>query len=367
MVEGDRITPNLTLSRLLGRRGASRVWVARDEKLGKDVAVKILDKPLPRHSPLFHRFQREAEVAAHLKSAHVAHVLGHGTTAAGIPFLEMELLEGEDLANRIEREGPMSLPDVTRLVSQVARGLGKAHILGLVHRNLKPSNVFLESVDGSFEAKVLDLGLSTGFEVTVGGRIPTGATVELAPPEYASPEQVFGVKEVDFRADLWATTIVAYKALTGRTPFRAENVAAFSKVLEVGEFDPPSRFVPSIPAAVDAWFAKALQRDPTARFGGAKELAETFARAAGIDAHERLTRSSIVPAGPNQRPSVRPMPLGSNDRISGIGLSAKEMAANGVTVIEARRTVRSSSTIMMAIFVMIGLGTMIAGLMLMHR
>ena len=367
MVEGDRITPQLTLERLLGKPGTSRIWVARDENLGKDVAVKVLDKPLPRHSPQFHRFQREAEVVAHIKSAHVVHVWAHGTTASGVPFLEMELLEGEDLARRIERDGPMSLHDVAKLVSQLSRGLGKAHTLGLVHRNVKPSNIFLVPVDGSFDAKVLDIGLSSGFEPAMGGRIPTGSKAEMAPPAHASPEQIFGVKEVDFRADLWAIAIVAYEALTGRTPFRAENIEAFSKVLEEGTFDPPSRIVPSIPASVDAWFAKALQRDPSARFGGAKDLADAFARAAGIDPHERLNRPSFAPPVAGGRVALHSVPDLGVGRISVTGLSAKDVAPEGVTVIAASPKSRSSSSVLMAVLVMIGLGTVIAGLMLMHR
>jgi eukaryotic-like serine/threonine-protein kinase len=295
MVEGDQITPNLRLVRPLGRNGSSHVWSAHDSRMSRDVAVKVLDKPLARHSPQLHRFQREAEVAGHLKSAHVAHVLGHGVSTTGLPYLEMELLEGEDLASRLARGGPMSLHDVARLVSQLARGLGKAHMMGLVHRNLKPTNIFLaadaDGGDGSFAVKVLDVGLSNGSDLTATGmRAPTGASADSMLPEFASPEQVFGVKEVDFRADLWAIAVVAYYALTGRKPFHASKPDEFVKAIEKGEFEAPSKSVPSLPPAVDAWFVKALQRDPAARFGGAKDLADEFARAAGIDAHERLTR-----------------------------------------------------------------------------
>jgi eukaryotic-like serine/threonine-protein kinase len=364
MVEGDQITPELKLVRSLGRTGISRVWQARDAKLEQDVVVKVLDKPLPRHSPHLHRFQREAEVAAHIKSAHVAHVLGHGTTTTGLPYLQMELLEGEDLASRVMREGPLSLPDVARLVSQVARGLGKAHMLGLVHRNLRPTNVFLSSAaEGGLDAKVLDVGLSSTADFATGGRIPTGATADMAPPEFASPEQVFGVKEVDFRADLWATAVIAYWALTGKTPFQGKNVQEFSKTLEAATFEPPSAKVPSLPAAVDVWFAKAFQRDPAARFGGAKELADEFVRAAGIDPHERLARASVVPGLAGHRARMASGLDLPAQRDSMTGLAA---AGDGVKIIPVPRTGRKSSVLFFALLAIVGLGTVIAGLKLLH-
>lgn len=364
MVEGDEITPNLRLVRPLGRGASSHVWSAHDSKAGRDVVVKVLGKPLARHSPQFHRFQREAEVAGHIKSAHVAQVLGHGVSTAGLPYLEMELLEGENLATRLAREGQMSLLDVARLVSQLARGLGKAHMMGLVHRNLKPTNVFLATAseaDGSFEVKVLDVGLSSGLDLAVGGRIPTEAPADMAPPEYASPEQVFGVKEVDFRSDLWAIAVVAYHALTGRPPFRAPTADAFARAIEDGAFDPPSRIVHSVPAAVDAWFVKALQRDPAARFGGARELADEFARAAGIDTHERLTRPSLQPPMTTTQRFARP---GTDTLSRAAGIAAKDALATSQT---RRKDSLSSSVVLIALLAIVGLGTVIAGLTLLHR
>lgn len=370
MVEGDQITPDLKLIRPLGRMGSSHVWQAHDAKLGQDVAIKILAKPLPRHSPQLHRFQREAEVAGHIKSAHVAHVVGHGTTTAGLPYLAMELLEGEDLGRRLARESILPLPEVARLVSQLARGLGKAHMLGLVHRNLKPSNVFLAantdgSADASLDAKVLDIGLSSHVDLAAGGRIPTGQPSDMSPPEFASPEQVFGVKDVDFRADLWATAVIAYLALTGKTPFRGANAHEFSKALESAIFEPASTIVPSLPPAIDAFFAKALQRDPAARFGGAKEFADEFVRAAGIDPHERLARPSVIPVGGSNRPKMRSGLDLSGHRISSLPPTAS-VRLEGVTVIPARKTGRTSSVLFFALLAIIGLGTVIAGLKLMH-
>jgi serine/threonine protein kinase len=335
MVEGEQLTPNLLLVRPLGRANTSQVWLAHHSKLGIQVAVKVLDRPLARLSPQLHRFQREAEMAGHIKSSHVARVLEHGVSAAGLPYLVMELLEGEDMASRLTRDGPMSLAEVGRLVTQIARGLGKAHPLGLVHRNLTPANVFLaNAADRSFDVKVLDVGLSSRSDFS-GGRV----FADMAAPEFASPEQIFGVKDVDFRADLWAIAIVGYYALTGRTPFRANTLDALTKAIEKGVFDPPSTIVSSVPSAVDAWFVKALQRDPAARFGGAKEMADEFARAAGIDNYERLALPSYIDLVPNER----------------------------VRVIGAKSKKRTGSALVIAIIALVGLGTVLAGLSLLQQ
>ncbi len=194
MLEGDLITPKLRLSRQLGQEGKSQVWVAEHAGLGKNVAIKLMGRVLSRNSSPLHRFQREAEVAAkQIKSPYVAQILEHGLTKNGMPYLVMELLEGEDLGARIARTGPLPPKDVARLVAQIGKGLGKAHLLGLVHRNLKPGNVFLvESENGTdCDAKLLDLGLSVRAGVSSMGRTTSDAT-HMITPEFMSPEQIFG-------------------------------------------------------------------------------------------------------------------------------------------------------------------------------
>jgi serine/threonine protein kinase len=367
MVEGDLITPNLKLIRPLGGVKPSRVWLAHDSTLDRDVAVKVLEKALARHSPQWHLFQREADLALHIKSAHVAPVLGHGVSTAGLPYLTMEFLDGEDLASRLRRDGPLALHDVARLVSQLARGLGKAHLLGLVHRNLKPTNVFLaSSSEAPFEVKVLDVGLSCRWDLGKGGRMLTASTVDQPAPEFASPEQVFGVKDVDFRADLWAIAIVAYNALTGGTPFRGANANAFALAIDNGAFEPPSTFVPSLPPAVDAWFVKALQRDPAARFGGAREFAEDFVRASGADPHDRISRTSVTPPMAMQRPAQRNGDEKSSPRYSMTSLTDGMSPNDAITVLGPKPTGRLTSALLIALIAIVGIGTVIAGFALLH-
>lgn len=361
MQEGDQITPNLTLIRWLGRPD-SRVWLARDAKLDQDVAVKVLGKALASHTSQFHRFLRESAIAAQIKNAHVAQILAQGTSAKGVPYLEMELLAGEDLGRRLARDGTLPIADVVRLISQLAQGLGKAHMLGLVHRNLKPGNIFLSpAAEGPFAAKVLDLGLSSGSDLLTASRAPVGAPMQILLPEYASPEQVFGVKDVDFRTDLWAVAVIAYHALTGRVPFPGPNPEAFFKAIERGIFDPPSQIVPSLPPSVDVWFGKAFQRDPAARFGGVKELADEFVRAARGDSPERTTTPSGLPSIAGQRAAIR-----SGEFPAPRMPAASIVPEDDISIVGVRPNVRSSSAVVVALMAIVGIGTILAGLSLLN-
>ncbi|MDC0745501.1 serine/threonine-protein kinase [Polyangium mundeleinium] len=382
MLEGDQITPKMRLSRHLGQEGKSQVWVAEHVGFGKDVAVKLMGRALSRNSSPLHRFQREADVATRqIKSPHVAQILEHGLTRTGMPYLVMELLEGEDLGSRIARTGPLAPKDAARLVSQLAKGLVKAHLLGLVHRNLKPGNVFLtEPEGGDFEAKVLDLGLSVRAGISSMGRTTSDAT-HMISPEFMSPEQIFGQKDVDFRADLWTLAVLAYYALSGRAPFSGQNLESFGNAIEEGRFEPITTLVPGLPPSIDSFFAKALQRDPTARYSAAKELADEFERALGVEIEERTSRTSFPlvtqrSSSPGSRPfgattttgSMRRPKLSSLKEISDrIPADVRDAALRPPEVLPVTVTPeepRKSSALVIVVLALLGIGTIVAGLSL---
>jgi len=386
MIEGETITPKIRLLRPLGPEGRSHVWVAEHTGLGTKVAIKLMGRVLSRNSSPLHRFQREAEVAAkQIQSPYVAKILEHGITKNGMPYLVMELYEGEDLGVRLERLRTMPPKDVARIISQLAKGLGKAHLLGLVHRNLKPGNIFLaEGEGGEEEVKVLDLGLSVRAGTSNMGRTTSDASIMVA-PEFLSPEQIFGHKDVDFRADLWALAVLAYLALTGRVPFSGKNLDTFGTAIEEGNFAPPTSLVPDLPASVDGFFAKALQRDPVARFSTAKELAEELERALGVEGDDRTSRTSYPLVGqrissPGSRPSGagfapvgtarRPMMPSEKEiserlppEIRDAALSPPETIA--VTVGPSGS--RGSQVLLIAVLALAGLGTIWAGLSLLSH
>ncbi|XYI01930.1 WD40 repeat domain-containing serine/threonine protein kinase [Sorangium sp. So ce1128] len=289
------MTPTIKLVRPLGQGAMGCVWIAEHLALGTQVAVKLMAPSYAEDARSAARFRQEAQSAARLKSPHVTQVLDHGITGEGQPYIVMELLEGETLRQRMERSGPMPIDEVIRLVGQTARALGAAHRLGVVHRDIKPDNLFVIDVEGEPFTKVLDFGIAKQVDADVR---MTSTGVTLGTPLYMSPEQFGDIHRVDHRTDLWALGVVTYEALTGTTPFTAPTLFALAMAVQRGVFQPPSALRPELPAAMDAWMARALAVDIEARFGAAMDMAEALG-AAAQRAHEQERRSA-APRSPRE-------------------------------------------------------------------
>jgi serine/threonine protein kinase len=261
------------------------VWLAQHLALGINCAMKFVDGQARAHPELVARFELEAKVEAQLRSPHVVHVLDHGLWQ-GIPYMAMEYLEGETLADRIYKLGRIE-PSVTyRVVAHVARALMHAHAIGIVHRDLKPENIFIVPSDDGEIVKVLDFGVAkftTGW--TVSRVTKTGLLVGT--PLYMSPEQARGTREIDGRADLWSLAVIAYQCLTGSLPFMSEGLGdLLAKIM----FDPiprPTEVVSDLPPEIDGWWLLASSRDLDSRFQSAKELADALGAALG--------QNSVIP------------------------------------------------------------------------
>jgi serine/threonine-protein kinase len=276
---GRTIEQKIRLVRVLGKGGMGSVWVADHLGLRTQVAVKFMSAEIADNAEARGRFVREATAAAQIKSPHVVQVFDHGVTEDGFPFIVMELLEGEDLGKRIERLGALSPRDAVEIVAQTCKALGRAHAQGIVHRDIKPENVFLvDTDDDDLFVKVLDFGIAKRFGD--GGMNMTSTGAMVGTPYYMSPEQIMSARDVDPRSDLWSVAVVTYHALTGALPFVAETVGALCVKINSALFEPPSRSRPEL-AALDAWFARALAREPAHRFASAKELAEALRQATG--------------------------------------------------------------------------------------
>jgi len=275
--EGQLITPTLRLVRVLGKGGMGSVWVADHLTLRTQVAVKFMFAQFAQNIEFVRRFQAEAMAAAQIKSPHIAQVFDHGITSEGEPFIVMELLEGEDLRQRLKRTGPLSPAEFAPILTQVAKALTRAHQLGIVHRDIKPDNVYLANMGDDLHVKVLDFGIAKlGDEASMG---VTSTGLMLGTPFYMSPEQLLSSRAVDFRSDLWSLAVVTYQALTRVRPFKGETVGALSVAVNTGLFVLPSVSRPGISPAIDAWMERALRREPTERFSSAREMAEAFERA----------------------------------------------------------------------------------------
>ena len=270
---GKRISRNIRLVQLLEVGGMGKVWLAYHSGLDTHVAVKFMTEQSAADPAVKARFEREAKLAARIKSPHVVQILDYATTADGTPFIVMELLEGEDLASRLERGQKLTLEDTSHVLVQVCRVLAKAHALGIVHRDIKPENVFLSECDGELFVKVLDFGIARdeGRPSSI-----TSSDVTVGTPAFMSPEQLFRPKEVDQRSDLWSAAVLVYHCLTGKLPFDGDSYASMCVSIHAGKFAPPSTLGASVPAVIDAWFEKALRPTQEDRFQSATEMAEAY-------------------------------------------------------------------------------------------
>ncbi len=270
---GTLINPNVRLVRLLGVGGMGSVWVADHLSLQTQVAVKFISPELVKADPnIIARFNREATISAQIKSPHVVQTFDHGVMDAETPFIVMELLEGESLEDRVDRAGPLSLADTGLVVTQTAKALNKAHKLSVVHRDIKPDNLFLVDADDELFVKVLDFGVAKHTHMPSHSVVTSTGTM-VGTPEYMSPEQVLSAKGVDHRADLWALGVVAYYALTGEVPFSGETLGSLCVAIAGAQFVPASQLRAALPKPLDQWFSRALQPDPANRFSSAKQMA----------------------------------------------------------------------------------------------
>ena len=302
------VTPTVRLARMLGQGGMGSVWVADHLALRTQVAVKFMSAALAQNGPAVARFTREATAAASVKSPHIVQVFDHGFTSPDrIPFIVMELLDGQDLRHLIERDGAVPLELLTKIVAQAGRGLAKAHAAGIVHRDIKPDNLFLLDVEGEPFVKVLDFGVAKQTESDGGfAMTSTGATVGT--PYYMSPEQMLSAKGVDARSDLWSLAVVAYHAITGRVPFDAETMGALCIAIDRASFAPPSQVRPGLSPAIDAWFARAMARQPEARFPTAREMTDAFEAATRGIEPMRTSAASMPAASSPAMPGATPPP-----------------------------------------------------------
>jgi eukaryotic-like serine/threonine-protein kinase len=261
------------LSRQLGQGGMGSVWLAEHLTLHSPVAIKLIEPSIAANADALTRFMREAQAAAALRSPHVVQILDHGVDA-GVPFIVMEALEGESLADRLSRLGRLPPTEIGKLMTHIGRAMTRAHEAGVVHRDLKPENVFIVRNDEEELAKVLDFGVAKSSQHGVTGSVSsatrTGAV--LGTPYYMSPEQAEGARLVDRRTDIWAMGVIAYECLLGGRPFQAETLGGLLLAICAREMPVPSRAGPVIPG-FDQWFARACARDLVQRFATAREAA----------------------------------------------------------------------------------------------
>jgi eukaryotic-like serine/threonine-protein kinase len=279
---GLEIGESLRLVKKLGQGGMGSVWIADHLALHTQVAVKFVTEHLSEDGAAIARFRREATAAAQIKSPHVVQVFDHGLLGGLVPYIVMELLEGQTLSDFLRRQGPLPPATIAHVISHLCKALTKAHALGIVHRDIKPDNVFLIDADGDLFAKLLDFGIA---KMTLDSINVTSTGVAMGTAHYMSPEQVLSAKHVDLRSDLWAVGVVAYQCLTANLPFQGETFGAVAVAISLGNFAAPYAELGMGSPALDAWFKIALAREPSGRFASARAMSDALQAACGTAAN----------------------------------------------------------------------------------
>lgn len=303
----------------LGSGGTATVYRAEDIVLGHPMALKVLSAALAADPDFVLRFEREAQLAARLDHPNIVEVFDFGSTEDGREYMVMRLLEGEGLDVLLARRGPLSVSEVLPILQQIAAALDYTHASGLVHRDVKPSNV---RIDSSGRATLTDFGIARALDsarLTLPG-------MAIGTPRYMSPEQVRGL-EATFATDVYSLAVVAYEMLTGHAPFEGDGTALMHRIVN----EPPASplaYNSKLPPAVEQALARGLAKAPADRWTSAGAL---------VDELERITKSTPLSpptAGPDEeatvvRPRMRPPAASSG------GTSEQAPASSRVTLLIA--------------------------------
>ncbi len=282
----------------VGEGGMATVWLARHLTLDRPVAVKfvhIAGDP----GDVRERFLREARVAAAVRHRHVVDILDFGATDEGRSYMVMEYLEGETLRERLDRAPPLPVGDAVRIVARSLSGLAAVHDAGIVHRDIKPGNIFLvRDADGIFP-KLLDFGVSrAAATLEVESVLPSTDNAITGTPQYMAPEQARGMRDIDHRADLYGMGVVLYEALTGKPPFDCEQIGDLIMMILTMDPVPLAELRPDLGEPLSRVIARALARERGARFHDAREMRQALLDAAARTALE-LAGSRESPGGPD--------------------------------------------------------------------
>jgi eukaryotic-like serine/threonine-protein kinase len=296
---GQTIAGKYHIERLVGSGGMGAVYEALNLSINKRVALKFLFRDDAIDSDSAARFQREAEAASAVNSAHIVQIFDAGTSEHGRPYLVMELLEGADLRHRLKRAGRLPLEEVVVIAKQLLRALGRAHAAGIVHRDLKPDNIFIcPRDDDPLFVKVLDFGISKVVSAHADTLTRRGTVLGTA--HYMSPEQAQAFSDVDGRADLFSLGAIMYEALAGRPPHIGKTFEAVLIHVCTTAADDIREHAPNVPEAIAQVIAKSIERDRDHRYQSAHEFALALEQCVPDLYHFRL-RSESLPS-----PSAQP-------------------------------------------------------------
>jgi serine/threonine-protein kinase len=307
---GDLVVGKYRVERVLGHGGMGVVVQAMHEQLDQRVALKFLLPEVSSHAEIVQRFIREARASVRIHSEHVARVLDVGTLPAGVPFMVMEFLHGEDLAHVLARTGPMPVAQAVGYVLEALEAVAEAHALGMVHRDLKPANLFLANrPTGRPLVKVLDFGISK-IPASERDQAITRTSAVMGSPGYMSPEQMMSSDKVDGRSDIWSMGVVLYELLGQRLPFPGNTMPELIAAILQKTPQPLSAYRDDIPIGLVTVLDTCFQKEPAGRYANVADFARALAPFGPPRAEQSVERiEAVLGVG---HVSVPPVPYGTD-------------------------------------------------------
>ncbi len=324
---GTLVSDKYRIERVIGQGGMGAVYEAVHTAINKRVALKFLTRDAAQDLDKVMRFQREAEAASAVDSAHIVEIFDWGSSDDS-PFLVMELLRGEDLRARLQREGKLTLEVMLHIAGQMLRALHRAHEAGIVHRDLKPDNIFLcERDDDPLFVKLVDFGISKLARAGNANNLTRRGTI-LGTAFYMSPEQAQGFADVDGRTDLFSVGAIMYEALTGEPPFSATSYEAVLVSICTQDAPDVRKAAPDVPEAMANVIAKALARDRNERFQSAEEFYAALCAVSPGSLPQRMLRGApMLPAPARAETLTKTGSERSGELATGAGAALRSRSA----------------------------------------
>jgi serine/threonine-protein kinase len=309
---GSILVGKFRLEDIVGYGGMGSVWRATHLGLGQEIAIKLVSREFVKSADALRRFDTEAKAAARIRSRHVPQVFDNGVLDDGTPYLAMELLQGQTLFKRVHVSGPLPLHETVSILEQCCRALGRAHALGIVHRDIKPDNIYLavSADDDGYVVKVLDFGIAKVQTLAENEHLSTRTGQLLGTPMYMSPEQARGLRTIDHRTDLYSLGLVAHVMLTGNLAFSSESLGDLLVQICTQPLPSLRAQAPYLPPAMEDWFQKACARDADQRYPSAQAFVDGLRLAAGLTATgDRFSAPMSGDTSGILRPQTTPMPV----------------------------------------------------------